>query len=468
MVVKAKHLETAQEVAIKCLNKQANEKYIQKEIGNMLAVRGNPYLINLHAVMEDSVNYYIVMDLARGGPFFNLVSDNKRYRRFFTPEVAKRYFLQLISAIEHCHTHNVVHRDLKLENILLDENANLKLCDFGMSSVIDGPLRGFCGTRKYMAPEVFDFMTSHIPYDGPASDRWSCGILLYLILACDYPFKPNLQQDAKYNDLVQGTYPWPACLEENFPGSVEFLSLVLDPNPKTRMTFAQMRQHSWLREAAEHFAATELVSSMQTISLERGTEYFDTKGVRATAISVVGEGHDVPTTTEIFGSDEPVYRAMDGISEAGTVMVPLQSFDHAAATNSHFETDLTAAEVMAVVQTSVVKYANQASQPLDFTRSKAGWEARVVVGSTSTKAAEEDVRGEVPLATTLQLFKGSQPQSRLIHLRRDQGDVMDFGDLFDVLSADFKRSMTPKSSSAVADTGSHSAADWNALGSPEL
>ena len=99
---------------------------------------------------------------------------------------AKLYFKQLINAIDYSHSKGIVHRDIKPENILLDGNSNLKLADFGLSNLIrDGKhFLTSCGSPNYASPEVINGE----PYDGPASDVWSCGVVLYASLTGTLPF----------------------------------------------------------------------------------------------------------------------------------------------------------------------------------------------------------------------------------------------------------------------------------------
>ena len=134
-----------------------------------------------------------------------LLQDN----RLPEPE-ARKYFRQLISAIDHSHRANVVHRDLKLENMLLDENKNLLVTDFGLGRSFDPEsnqfMSTFCGTPNYASVE----MVSGVPYVGVKSDIWSMGVILYYLLSGEYPFKGQ-NTSMLYKNIKEVKY----CMPEN-------------------------------------------------------------------------------------------------------------------------------------------------------------------------------------------------------------------------------------------------------------
>src|SRR5689334_3159288 len=111
---------------------------------------------------------------------------SKATRRVEEPE-AKKLFRQLCQGISYCHSKNIVHRDIKLENILLDENLNVKIIDFGfsLSTPLEKTLTVFCGTPSYMSPEI----VSKHQYRGGPSDVWALGIVLYALLSGRFPFR---------------------------------------------------------------------------------------------------------------------------------------------------------------------------------------------------------------------------------------------------------------------------------------
>ncbi|EAY75896.1 hypothetical protein OsI_03813 [Oryza sativa Indica Group] len=173
-VYKAYKLATGEAVAIKVFDKEAVQRsgtveQVKREVDVMRRVH-HRHVIRLHEVMATRSRIYFVMEYASGGELFTRLSRSPR----FPEPVARRYFQQLITAVEFCHSRGVYHRDLKPENLLLDARGDLKVTDFGLSA-LDGSLRGdgllhtTCGTPAYVAPEVL----LKRGYDGAKADIWS-------------------------------------------------------------------------------------------------------------------------------------------------------------------------------------------------------------------------------------------------------------------------------------------------------
>jgi 5'-AMP-activated protein kinase catalytic alpha subunit len=243
-VYHARGIRTNQSVAIKVIDKEKISKVglieqIKREISVMRLVR-HPNIIQLYEVMATKTKIYFVMEYAKGGELFNKVAKGK-----LKEDVARKYFQQLIDAIDFCHTRGVYHRDIKPENLLLDENEDLKVSDFGLSALAeskrqDGLLHTTCGTPAYVAPEVIN----RKGYDGAKADIWSCGVVLYVLLAGYLPFHDsNLME--MYRKIGKSDYKCPNW----FPPEVRrLLSKMLDPNPGTRASIAKIKESSWFRK----------------------------------------------------------------------------------------------------------------------------------------------------------------------------------------------------------------------------
>ncbi|KAK9159253.1 hypothetical protein Scep_005827 [Stephania cephalantha] len=244
----ARNLKSGQSVAIKMIDKEKILKVglidqIKREISTMRLVR-HPYIIQLFEVMATKSKIYFVMEYAKGGELFNKVAKGK-----LKEDVARRYFQQLISAVDFCHSRGVYHRDLKPENLLLDENGNLKVSDFGLSALAeskrqDGLLHTTCGTPAYVAPEVI----SRKGYDGAKADIWSCGVILFVLLAGYLPFHDsNLME--MYRKIGRGEFKCPCW----FPPEVcRLLSKILDPNPNTRISIAKIMENPWFKKGLDN------------------------------------------------------------------------------------------------------------------------------------------------------------------------------------------------------------------------
>ncbi|KAA8517515.1 hypothetical protein F0562_017855 [Nyssa sinensis] len=240
----ARNLKTGMSVAVKIIDKEKVLKVgmmdqIKREISVMRLVR-HPNVVQLYEVMATKTKIYFVIEYVKGGELFHKVSKGK-----LKENVARKYFQQLISAVDFCHSRGVYHRDLKPENLLLDENGNLKVSDFGLSALAeskrqDGLLHTTCGTPAYVAPEVIN----RKGYDGSKADIWSCGVILYVLLAGYLPFHDsNLME--MYKKIGKADFKCPNW----FPPEVRrLLSKILDPNPNTRISIAKIMENSWFRK----------------------------------------------------------------------------------------------------------------------------------------------------------------------------------------------------------------------------
>ena len=138
----------------------------------------HPNIVKLYDILETPKELSLIMEFVKGRSLFSYIK-SKRGKRIEERECIK-IFKGILEAIIYCHNQNVIHRDLKMENIILDENLNVKIIDFGFSTWFKPmqKLRIFCGTPSYMAPEII----SKKEYYGPPSDMWSLGIMLYMTL----------------------------------------------------------------------------------------------------------------------------------------------------------------------------------------------------------------------------------------------------------------------------------------------
>ncbi|KAL3643677.1 CBL-interacting serine/threonine-protein kinase 23 [Castilleja foliolosa] len=241
----ARNLETGENVAIKILDKDKVLKHkmigqIKREISTMKLIR-HPHVIRMFEVMASKTKIYIVMEFVTGGELFDNIATRGRLKE----DEARKYFQQLIDAVDYCHSRGVYHRDLKPENLLLDANGLLKVSDFGLSALPqqlreDGLLHTTCGTPNYVAPEVIN----NKGYDGAKADLWSCGVILFVLMAGYLPFEePNLM--ALYKKINKADFSCPAWFSSN---AKKLIKRILDPKPSTRITFSEVLENDWFKK----------------------------------------------------------------------------------------------------------------------------------------------------------------------------------------------------------------------------
>ncbi|KAF6730302.1 Serine/threonine-protein kinase SIK2 [Oryzias melastigma] len=235
----AKHKVTKTQVAIKIIDKTrlspSNLEKIYREV-QIMKLLNHPHIIKLYQVMETKDMLYIVTEYAKNGEMFDYLTSNGR----MSEDEARKKFWQILTAVDYCHRHHIVHRDLKTENLLLDSNMNIKLADFGFGNFYNAgePLSTWCGSPPYAAPEVFEGKE----YEGPQLDIWSLGVVLYVLVCGSLPFDgPSLP--ALRQRVTEGRFRIPFFMSRDCENLIRKM-LVVDP--ARRISVAQIKQHRWM------------------------------------------------------------------------------------------------------------------------------------------------------------------------------------------------------------------------------
>ena len=262
---------TGRVVAIKSFNKNIKTKYGDKinmdkilyEI-NLMKKLNHQNITKILETFEDEQFYFIIMEYINGGNLFSYV----KKRRKLSEKVAKFLFRQIILGIKHIHSQLIVHRDIKLENILIDMNNNIKICDFGIGIILSSEnqmLHSHCGTPMYIAPEII-LSTKEKGYKGFPVDIWSAGIALYIMISGKLPFnldespedldaleknKDNKQEKNKrLNEEILKKEP--KYIENISDELRDLLKGLLHKDPKKRFTCEQILNHPWFEDNHSH------------------------------------------------------------------------------------------------------------------------------------------------------------------------------------------------------------------------
>ncbi|XP_038998388.1 serine/threonine-protein kinase SAPK1-like [Hibiscus syriacus] len=234
---------TAELFAVKFIERGPKiDEHVQREIMNHRSLR-HPNIIKFKEVLLTPTHLAIVMEYAAGGELFERICNAGR----FSEDEARFFFQQLVSGVSYCHAMQICHRDLKLENTLLDGSPTprLKICDFGYSksSVLHSQPKSTVGTPAYIAPEVL----SKKEYDGKNADVWSCGVTLYVMLVGAYPFEDpedprNFRKTIQRILSVHYSVPDYVRLSKDCK---HLLSRIFVADPVKRITIPEIKQHPW-------------------------------------------------------------------------------------------------------------------------------------------------------------------------------------------------------------------------------
>ncbi|XP_042324670.1 serine/threonine-protein kinase DCLK2 isoform X5 [Sceloporus undulatus] len=240
---------TGKEFALKIIDKGkccGKEHLIENEVSILRRVK-HPNIIMLIEEMDTATELCLVMELVKGGDLFDAITSSTKY----TERDGSAMVYNLASALKYLHGLSIVHRDIKPENLLVceypDGTKSLKLGDFGLATVVEGPLYTVCGTPTYVAPEII----AETGY-GLKVDIWAAGVITYILLCGFPPFRSenNVQEDL-FDQILVGKLEFPSPYWDNITDSAkELISLMLQVNVEARYTAAQILNHPWVSDDA--------------------------------------------------------------------------------------------------------------------------------------------------------------------------------------------------------------------------
>ncbi|KAI7851684.1 kinase-like domain-containing protein [Circinella umbellata] len=240
----ARDCSTGQEVAVKVVDKtsiksgdQRQHALNEKEICEGFSQRLNhKNVVNVYEVFTDHENIYVAMEYVEGGELFEKIKQRHRLEE----PLAKRWFREIIEAVYYIHKNGIVHRDLKPENVLIDKYQKIRICDFGFGKFCERQqvLNTYCGSPFYAAPE----MVTATPYRGPPVDMWSCGVILFAMLAGTLPFQGN-DMPQLFRRINNGAYTMPQHISRE---AADLINRLLCKSAKGRISAEECLKHPWL------------------------------------------------------------------------------------------------------------------------------------------------------------------------------------------------------------------------------
>nr|XP_016439495.1 PREDICTED: CBL-interacting serine/threonine-protein kinase 21-like [Nicotiana tabacum] len=284
-----------EKVAIKIIDKHMIKQnnlvcQVKREIRTMKLL-SHPSIVQIYEVIGTKTKIYIIMEYILGGP----LSDKMSYIKRLEEKEARKYFQQLIDAVGHCHSKGVYHRDLKPQNLLLDGKGNIKVSDFGLSTLAKASslLSTTCGSPSYVSPELL----GQKGYEGGAADIWSCGVILFELLAGYLPFDDSNLTNL-YRKIYRAKCMFPRWFTED---QRKLISRILDPNPKMRITIAEIIEDEWFQmdykpdvrvESKQHNGKDDRYTTFNLIKVNL-TEWKRPKDHFINAFRLIAMSHDL-------------------------------------------------------------------------------------------------------------------------------------------------------------------------------
>ncbi|KGQ01552.1 CAMK/CAMKL/KIN1 protein kinase [Paracoccidioides lutzii Pb01] len=247
----AKNLETGEQVAVKIIPRHSTEEHRgnrdaeradrSKEIRTareaaIVTLLNHPYVCGMRDVVRTNYHWYMLFEYVNGGQMLDYIISHGKLKE----KQARKFARQIASALDYCHKNSIVHRDLKIENILISKTGDIKIIDFGLSNLYSpkSQLKTFCGSLYFAAPELLQARQ----YIGPEVDVWSFGIVLYVLVCGKVPFDDQSMPQL-HAKIKKGVVEYPQGLSSDCR---HIISRMLVTDPKQRASLNEIINHPWM------------------------------------------------------------------------------------------------------------------------------------------------------------------------------------------------------------------------------
>nr|XP_038957443.1 sperm motility kinase Y-like [Rattus norvegicus] len=323
-VLLAHHRLTGTPVAVKVLRK--NKQWFRPAMteANIMRKINHPNIVSLLQVIENKTRIYLIMELVEGQQLYQYIRESGHIEE----DEARQIFEQILSAVSYCHGKGIVHRDLKLDNIMIDKNKKVKVIDFGLSIQTQPGemLNQHCGAYSFGSPELF----LGLLYDGMKNDMWTIGVVLYYMVVGKLPFDSVIIQELQ-KQVVAGVYPAPCGVSEELEN---LLSQLLTVNPMYRPTASEVMKHAWFEEHGKGFTGRyeELLPLTPDLAI---LDAMKSMGFQASVIkySLMKRKYNEEMATYCFLQQQALqgYGCTAQAQQVSPVAAPFPSLDPAAA-----------------------------------------------------------------------------------------------------------------------------------------
>ena len=218
-----------QELAFKFIKKNGGNIKFHHEVAIMKSLRPHLNVLQLVDTYDSDADHVLIVEYAKNGDLLDFLLENGKL-----PESkARDFFTQTLHGIQHLHNHNICHRDVKPENLLLDKEYKVKVADFGLACHGKWMTTG-CGSSYFASPE----MVSNAVYNGQLADIWSCGVVLYCFLSAQFPYDNCDWRNMQFDEI-----PIPEWFGTEI---TDLIHKILERDPTKRLTIPDILRHQWL------------------------------------------------------------------------------------------------------------------------------------------------------------------------------------------------------------------------------